>query len=67
MEEIPGVGESIAQKIEEYLKTGKVAYYEELKRGLPMDLEMITAVEGVGPKRAKVFFGFFGGRKNEFL
>ena len=29
--EIPGVGESIAKKIEEYLKKGKIKYYEELK------------------------------------
>jgi len=28
---IPGVGKSIAQKIEEYLKKGKIKYYEELK------------------------------------
>jgi hypothetical protein len=28
---IPGVGKSITKKIEEYLKKGKVKYYEELK------------------------------------
>ena len=31
LKEIPGVGESIAKKIEEYLKKGKIRYYEELK------------------------------------
>lgn len=31
LQEIPGVGESIAQKIEEYLKKEKVKYLEELK------------------------------------
>jgi len=31
LEKIPGVGKSIAQKIEEYLKKGKIKYYEELK------------------------------------
>ena len=31
LEEIPGVGKSIAKKIEEYLKKGKVKYYKELK------------------------------------
>lgn len=56
LENIPGVGESIAQKIEEYLITGRIAYYNELKRGLPVDLEEIIAVEGVGPKRAKVLY-----------
>ncbi len=31
LEKIPGVGKSIAKKIEEYLKKGKMKYYEELK------------------------------------
>ena len=31
LKEIPGVGESIAKKIEEYLKKGKIKYCEELK------------------------------------
>jgi len=31
LDEIPGVGKSIAKKIEEYLKTKKIKYYEELK------------------------------------
>jgi DNA polymerase/3'-5' exonuclease PolX len=31
IDEIPGVGKSITKKIEEYLKKGKIKYYEELK------------------------------------
>ncbi|MBC7074131.1 hypothetical protein H5T58_01960, partial [Candidatus Parcubacteria bacterium] len=31
LQKIPGVGKSIAQKIEEYLKTKKIKYLEELK------------------------------------
>ena len=53
LKSIPGVGESIAHKIEEYLKTGKIEYYEEFKRKLPIALDEIVAVEGVGPKKAK--------------
>ncbi len=60
LKEIPGVGESIAEKIEEYLKTGKIKYYENLRRRLPVDLEEITAIEGVGPKRAKVLYQKLG-------
>ena len=56
LEEIPGVGKSIAEKIEEYLKTGKIRYYEEFKRKIPVDLEEIIRVEGVGPKKAKVLY-----------
>jgi len=32
LEQISGVGKSIAGKIEEYLKKGKIKYYEELKK-----------------------------------
>jgi hypothetical protein len=32
VEAIPGVGKSIAKKIEEYIKKGKIKYYEELKK-----------------------------------
>src|SRR3989344_7569245 len=46
LEEIPSVGKSIAEKIEEYLKTGKIRYYEEFKRKIPVDLEEIIRVEG---------------------
>jgi DNA polymerase (family 10) len=56
LEEIEGVGESIAEKIREYLDTGEMAYYEELKADLPMDIEAITSVEGVGPKTAKTLY-----------
>jgi len=31
IDNIPGIGKSIAKKIEEYLKKGKIKYYEELK------------------------------------
>jgi len=53
LEEIEGVGESIGEKIAEYLETGELDYYEDLKSDLPVDIEAITSVEGVGPKTAK--------------
>lgn len=31
LENLPGIGKSIASKIEEYLKKGKIKYYDELK------------------------------------
>jgi len=56
LEKIPGVGKSIAENIEEYLKTGKMRYYERFKKKTPIKLEEIIAVEGVGPKKAKVLY-----------
>ena len=29
--QIPSIGKAIASKIEEYLRTGKIQYFEELK------------------------------------
>lgn len=57
---IPGVGEAIAKKIEEYLATGHLRYYDELKRQMPIDLDEIVRVEGMGPKRAKVLYEKLG-------
>jgi len=56
LKSIPGVGESIAHKIEEYLTTGRIQYYEEFKKKMPIALDEIVAVEGVGPKKAKVLY-----------
>ncbi len=60
LEEIDGVGESIAEKIAEYLETGEMAYYERLKADLPVDMDALTAVEGVGPKTAKALYDALG-------
>jgi len=60
LEDIPGVGKSIAEKIEEYLKTGKIKYYQELKKKMPVNLEEIVSVEGMGPKKAKVLYEKLG-------
>jgi len=48
--EIPSIGKSLALKIEEYLKTGQIAEYEKLKKELPVDMENLVKIEGLGPK-----------------
>ncbi len=53
LEKIPGVGTSIAEKIEEHLKTGKIQYYEDLQKKMPVDIEELTSVEGIGPKMVR--------------
>jgi DNA polymerase (family 10) len=60
LEDIPGVGKSIAEKIEEYIKTGKIKYYGELKKKTPIKMEDLTAVEGMGPKRVKILYQKLG-------
>ncbi len=65
--ELPGVGKSIAEKIEEIVNTGKLRYHEELKRKLPIDLHSLTQVEGVGPKIAKLLYEHLGVRNLDDL
>ncbi len=60
LEEIPGVGKSIAEKIEELIKTGHVKYYEQLKRKTPVDLSELSRVEGLGPKSVKKLYQSLG-------
>lgn len=62
LEAIPGVGKSIAEKIEEYVKTGRVKYYEELKKKMPVDVEGLTKIEGVGPKTIQKLYKELGVR-----
>jgi len=58
--EIPGIGKSIAEKIEEYLKTGKIEYYLQLKAKTPVNIKELTQIEGLGPKRVKVLYEKLG-------
>src|SRR3990170_3891429 len=50
LKDIPGIGEGIAQKIAEYLKTGKVSKFEEVKKGISDELIAIMDIPGMGPK-----------------
>ncbi|MHB9019747.1 MAG: DNA polymerase/3'-5' exonuclease PolX [Minisyncoccota bacterium] len=53
LENIPGVGVSIAEKIEEFLKTGKIKYFEDLKKKWPIKIEEFMNIEGIGPKTVR--------------
>lgn len=56
LETIPGVGEGIAKKIKEYLETGKLKYFNELKKDFPEGLLKILSVPGIGSKTAKTLY-----------
>ncbi|HPO71138.1 MAG TPA: DNA polymerase/3'-5' exonuclease PolX [Armatimonadota bacterium] len=60
LEEIPGVGESIAAKLKEYLETGTLAYYEDLREQVRPGLAELLEVPGIGPKKAKLFYEQLG-------
>lgn len=56
LEEIPGIGESIAEKIREYVKTGKIKKYEKLKKEIPADFIDLLDVKGLGPQTLKTIW-----------
>jgi|SRR3989344_4493579 len=56
LEEIPGVGKSIAEKIAEYLDTGKLKYYGQLKKQAKVDVEELNLIPGLGPKKIKLLY-----------
>ena len=62
LKEIPSVGRGIAEKMEEYLKTGKIKEYQKLKKESPVDVEALTKVEGIGPKKIKTLYQKLGVR-----
>lgn len=53
---IPGVGEGIAKKIEEFLTTDKLEYYEKLKESVPAGVIELLDIPEVGPKTAKLLY-----------
>lgn len=47
LEEIDGIGADLAKKIEEFLETGRVRAYEELKTPLPMEVRYWASLPGL--------------------
>ncbi len=51
LEDIPGVGKAISEKIDELLTTGKLEFLEKLKKEVPPSLANWLQVPGLGPKK----------------
>ncbi len=60
LKEIPGVGQSIAEIIEELVKTGRSKEYEKLKKTTPVRLDELARVEGLGPKSIQKLYRSLG-------
>ncbi|MCL5017048.1 MAG: helix-hairpin-helix domain-containing protein, partial [Patescibacteria group bacterium] len=56
----PGVGVSMAEKIEEFIRTGRVKYFEDLKKKWPIDIEEFMDIEGIGPKTLRHLYEKLG-------
>ncbi len=62
---LPGIGSSTLLKIEEFLRTGTVKKYEDLRKRVPEDLLELMDVPGVGPKTLRVAYEKLGVRTRE--
>ena len=54
--ELPGIGKDLAGKAKEYVTTGRLQFYEDLKKEVPEGLSMLLSIPGLGPKTAKLLF-----------
>ena len=50
LKDLPGIGQSIAEKIDEYFRTGHVKEYEAIKKIMPVDIWGLSRIDGMGPK-----------------
>ncbi|MEU3827222.1 DNA polymerase/3'-5' exonuclease PolX [Streptomyces sp. NPDC029080] len=52
LREIPNVGRSIAEKVAEYLRTGRIALVEERRARIPAGVRELITIPTLGPKKA---------------
>jgi len=57
---LPGVGERMAEHIEEIIKTGTLQALKVLRKQIPATLDELLEVEGLGPKRTKQLYEKLG-------
>src|SRR3989344_1323955 len=67
LKQISGIGQALAENILEYIKTGKMEYYEQLKASSPVKLEELKKIQGMGPKRVKKLYRELGIKNVEDL
>ncbi|MEV4742813.1 DNA polymerase/3'-5' exonuclease PolX [Streptomyces sp. NPDC049555] len=56
LQEIPNVGRSIAEKVEEYLRTGRVSAVEETRAAIPAGVRELISIPTLGPKKALALY-----------
>jgi len=56
LHKIPGIGADLAAKIHEYAQSGRLEFFDELKKEVPAGVIGLLSVPGLGPKTAKLLF-----------
>jgi len=60
LQDIPGVGKAISEKIDELLRTGRLEFLEKLEREVPPGLADWLQVPGLGPKKVALIWRELG-------
>jgi len=60
LQEIPGIGQAIADKIDELLSTGRLEFYERLEEQVPPGVVSLLEIPDVGPKTARLLWDELG-------
>ncbi len=50
--ELPGIGKGIAASVKEYIETGRMSKFDDLKKKYPLDFKSLTSIQGMGAKKA---------------
>lgn len=58
--EVPSVGRSIGEKIQEFLRTGTISTLEELRALIPSGVRQMMSIPGLGPKKAMALYRELG-------
>src|ERR687891_2365165 len=60
VDELSGVGRTIAEKIDALLESGSIPSADKLKARIPAGLIAVTRIPGLGPKRARLLYEHLG-------
>jgi DNA polymerase (family 10) len=53
---LPSIGSAISSKIEELIMSNKIAYYEDLRKKMPIKVSDFINMKGIGPKTVKILY-----------
>ena len=57
---LPGIGERMAEHLEEIVKTGTLQVLKAIRKEIPATVDELLEVEGLGPKRTKLLYEKLG-------
>lgn len=56
LRKIPSIGNAISLKIEEFIKSHKIDYHQELMTKIPLKISEFYNMRGIGPKTIKILY-----------